>query len=411
MESTLFTRNFTLLLLGQMFSLLGNYTLKFALSMYVLERTGSAEIFGAVLAVAVVPTILLSPLGGVLADRVNRRWLMAGLDALSGIAVLACSCVLHIGEGVAAIAGLQVALGVLGAFESPTVQACVPQLHRGDNLLRANALVNQIQAAAGMVTPFVGSLAYTAWGINPVMLAACLCFFLTAFLECWISLPAVPQKPWQSPFQILRGDLRRSIHFLRQEQPSLLHLLLLAAGVNFFASGSITVGLPYLVRTVLGLSASWYGAAESALGLASILGGSFVTLLAGYLPPNRMPWLLALFGVSLLPPAVVFAGRQSVFVCYFVVMAGMILACAGGSIFSVLGLCAIQQRTPTELTGKIMAFVMTISQCAQPLGQLLYGWGWEQFPEWCVLGVTGITVLFIACSTRRIFYNLVEEER
>lgn len=60
MKQPLFTRPFTLLLMGQLFSLIGNYTLKFALSMYVLERTGSAEIFGAILAVSVVPTILFS---------------------------------------------------------------------------------------------------------------------------------------------------------------------------------------------------------------------------------------------------------------------------------------------------------------------------------------------------------------
>ena len=280
MKQNLFTRSFTLLLLGQMFSLIGNYTLKFALSMYVLELTGSAEIFGAVLAVAVVPTILLSPLGGILADRVNRRWLMAGLDALSAVAIFLCICFLQAGGGVAAIAGLQIVLGILGAFESPTVQACVPQLHHGDNLLRANALVNQIQSVAGMATPFAGSLAYTAWGIEAVMRAVSICFLLTAFLECWIHLPAVLQKSGQPPFQILRSDLRQSVHFLRREQPVVLQLLLLAAGINFFASGSITVGLPYLVRTDLGLSAAWYGAAESALGLASVLGGVLVTLVA-----------------------------------------------------------------------------------------------------------------------------------
>ena len=84
----LFTRNFTLLLLGQASSLLGNYTLRFALSMFVLEETGSAATFAGILAVSMVPTILLSPLGGVLADRANRRNIMVALDTLSGLAVL-----------------------------------------------------------------------------------------------------------------------------------------------------------------------------------------------------------------------------------------------------------------------------------------------------------------------------------
>ena len=84
MKQKLFTRNFTLLLLGQACSLAGNYTLKFALSMYVLEQTGSASVFAGLLALAMLPTILLSPFGGILADRANRRHVMVALDALSG---------------------------------------------------------------------------------------------------------------------------------------------------------------------------------------------------------------------------------------------------------------------------------------------------------------------------------------
>ena len=78
--------------------------------------------------------------------------------------------------------------------------------------------------------------------------------------------------------------------------------------------------------------------------------------------------MLILFGGALLPSAAAFAVRGQAVVCYFVLVAGMAAASLGGSVFSVLGLCAIQQRTPAELTGKVMAFVMTIAQCTQPLG-------------------------------------------
>ena len=59
MNQKLFTRNFTFLILGQVSSLIGNYTLKFALSMYVLEQTGSASVFAGLLALSMLPTILL----------------------------------------------------------------------------------------------------------------------------------------------------------------------------------------------------------------------------------------------------------------------------------------------------------------------------------------------------------------
>ena len=201
MKEKLFNRKFTLLLLGQVFSLIGNYTLKFALSMYVLERTGSAAIFAGLLAVATVPQVLLAPIGGLLADRLNRRNMMVALDALSGTAVFLTflgSGGLHEtggfhvmsqeGPSLLLISILQVVLGILGAFESPTVQACVPQTQTGENLLKGNAAVSHIQAVAGLVTPFLGSLLYTAVGLSPIFLGTAVCFFLTAALECFLRL-------------------------------------------------------------------------------------------------------------------------------------------------------------------------------------------------------------------------------
>ena len=92
MKQRLMTRNFLLLILGQASSLFGNYILRLALSMYVLEVTGSAAVFAGILSVAVIPTILLSPFGGILADRANRRNIMVALDALTGLSVLCTAC-------------------------------------------------------------------------------------------------------------------------------------------------------------------------------------------------------------------------------------------------------------------------------------------------------------------------------
>ena len=137
MKEKLFTRNFTLLLVGQASSLLGNNTLKFALSMFVLEETGSATVFATILALAMAPTILLSPLGGILADRANRKSIMVALDSLSGLAVLLACLLLSLGDRMLVVGALLVALSILGAFESPTVQACVPQMLSGERLLQA----------------------------------------------------------------------------------------------------------------------------------------------------------------------------------------------------------------------------------------------------------------------------------
>ena len=131
MKERLFTRNFLLLMFGQVSSLFGNSILRLALSMYILDQTGSAAVFGSVLSAAVLPTILLSPLGGFLADRMNRRNLMVLLDALTGLAVLATALVLSCSDSIVPIVILLMLLSVLGAFETPAVQACIPSMLSG----------------------------------------------------------------------------------------------------------------------------------------------------------------------------------------------------------------------------------------------------------------------------------------
>ena len=121
MEQKLFTKNFTLLVLGQASSLFGNYILRLALSMYVLEVTGSAAVFAGILSIATIPTILLSPVGGILADRADRRNIMVALDTLTGISVLCAAVFLSWDNAVVVISALLVILSVLGAFETPMV--------------------------------------------------------------------------------------------------------------------------------------------------------------------------------------------------------------------------------------------------------------------------------------------------
>ena len=264
MKQKLFTRNFTLLLLGQACSLAGNYTLKFALSMYVLEQTGSASVFAGLLALAMLPTILLSPFGGILADRANRRHVMVALDALSGLCVLAAGFALAAAErDIFFIGALLVVLSVLGAFESPTVQACVPQMLAGEQLVKGNAAVGQVASIASLVTPFLGSFFYTAFGIQPVCYAAAVCFFATALLECFLQLEYKRPGGKTGAVAAVKEDFAASLHFLRREQPGIWKLLLLASLVSLFVAGTAVVGFPYLVRTVLGLPAGYYGAAES----------------------------------------------------------------------------------------------------------------------------------------------------
>ena len=401
-KEKLFTRNFTLLILGQVSSLTGNYTLKFALSMYVLEQTGSASIFAGMLSAALLPTVLLSPFGGILADRANRKHIMVALDALSGLSVLAAGLLLPLGRELWVIGALLVLLSVLAAFESPTVQACVPQMVSPQNLVQGNAVVSQVSAVTSLVTPFLGSLFYTAFGIGPVFAAAVVCFWLTALLECMIHLEY--QKPPRTAGigAIVREDLAVSAHFLRREQPDILKLLLLAALAGMFVSGTAVVGFPYLVRTVLGLSATYYGAAESAMGAAAILGSLCAGLLGKKLRVRDMAAIFLSFGLSLFPIGLSFLLPVGRMARYGVLLFFFCVCQLGGCIFSTYAITLIQQRTPEQLMGKVMSCVFTLSMCAQPVGQMVYGALFDCFSDsvYWVLIPTGMLICLIAVASR-----------
>lgn len=401
-KEKLFTRNFTLLILGQVSSLTGNYTLKFALSMYVLAQTGSASIFAGMLSAALLPTVLLSPFGGILADRANRKHIMVALDALSGLSVLAAGLLLPLGRELWVIGALLVLLSVLAAFESPTVQACVPQMVSPQNLVQGNAVVSHVSAVTSLVTPFWGSLFYTAFGIGPVFAAAVVCFWLTALLECMIRLEYQKHPRTAGIGAIVREDLAVSAHFLRREQPDILKLLLLAALAGMFVSGTAVVGFPYLVRTVLGLSATYYGAAESAMGAAAILGSLCAGLMGKKLRVRDLSAIFLSFGLSLFPIGLSFLLPVGRMARYGVLLFFFCVCQLGVCIFSTYAITLIQQRTPKQLMGKVMSCVFTLSMCAQPVGQLVYGALFDCFSDsvYWVLIPTGMLICLIAVASR-----------
>ena len=393
------------MILGQVSSLIGNYTLKFALSMYVLEQTGSASIFAGMLALALLPTIFLSPFGGILADRANRRNIMVALDTLSGISVLLASFAMLLDQDIFVISALLIILSVLGAFESPTVQACVPQMLSGDNVVKGNAVVNQVASIASLITPFLGSIFYTAFGIQPVFYATVVCFFVTALLECFIRLDYKKPEQKMGIGAIVKEDFSVSMHFLRREQPGIMKLLLLAAAVSLFVAGTAVVGFPYLVRTVLGLSATHYGIAESAMGVASILGSLCVVILAKKVQMHHLAFVLVSFGICLIPCGIAFLLPVGVFTRYLILLV-MFCACQlGCSFFSTYAISIIQGRTPDHLMGKVMSYVFTLSMCAQPVGQIIYGTLFDQFASsaYWVLIPSGLIVCLIGLASKSFF--------
>ena len=400
MTEKLFTKNFTLLILGQLTSLFGNFILKLALSMYVLEATGSAAIFAGILSAATIPTILLSPLGGILADRADRRNIMVALDALTGVSVLCAALFLSENNAIVVISTLLIILSILGAFETPTVQACIPTMLQGDNIMKGNAVVNQVASLSYLIAPMLGGVLYAMLGLKPVMYASVVCFFITALFECFIKLSYQRIQNQGGVLQIVKQDFLSSMQYISKEQTSISKMLLLTAFSRFFVMGITIVGLPFLVRTVLGFNPKYYGAAESALAVATIWGSIATAILAEKLKIHKLSVLLASMGIFIIPAGIVFLLSVNAIIKYGVTVVSFCGMQAVISIFSIFAVSLIQQRTPNHLIGKVMAYTSTVTLCVQPIGQIVYGFLFDRFYSavYFVLIPTGIIVCIVGLS-------------
>lgn len=411
-EGKLFSRNFTLLVFGQVSSLFANTILRFALSMYILDLTGSASIFAGLLAVSMIPTVILSPFGGVLADRANRRNIMVGLDFLSGVIAVFTMLTIRESNAVIIVGTALTAYSILAAFESPTVQAAVPQMQTGDNIIKANAVVNQVAALAALVAPFIGSACYTAFGVKTVLAVSVLGFFLTAFLEIFIRLPFTKETLHESWIRVIRNDFKISFSFITRERPEIMKILLAASAISFFIMGTVNVGMPFMIRTILGLNAEYAGAAESVCGLTAILGSVIVGVAAGRLKADKMYQYPLAVGICMIPMGMGFLLDNEKMI-YLIILLSIAVMQVLVSIFSIYCVSLIQQRTPNELLGKVMAYVATVTLCAQPLGQVIYGVLFDAFRNnvmWIMVG-SAVCIILLSVAARPAFLGIKDLEQ
>ena len=124
----LFKRDFTMVAIGQVISLFGNAILRFALPLYLLRETDSSSLFGIVTACSFIPMIIFSLLGGVIADRKNKRNIMVILDfATAGVIFLFYLALGKIPVVPLMVLTLMILYGISGTYQ-PAVQASVPLL-------------------------------------------------------------------------------------------------------------------------------------------------------------------------------------------------------------------------------------------------------------------------------------------
>lgn len=409
MKQKLFSKDFTLVVIGQIISLFGNAAVRFALPLYLLNLTGSSALFGTVTACAFLPAILLSPVGGIIADRVNKRNVMVVLDFLTALVILIFSLRMEGGSLVLLLTVTMMLLyGIAGAYQ-PSVQASIPVLVHQEQFMAANSVINTISSFSSLMGPVLGGVLYSAYGLKPVLWICMACFTASAVMEIFIQIPYQKQPARGSVWKTARVDFAESIRFIRKEKPVIAKVVLEVCGINLFLSAMIIVALPYLVTEVLDFGADQAnrlcGFAEGALAAGGLAGGICAGVFAGRLLIRRAGNLVIACALCVLPVSAVLLLSSSGLLCYLVLVVCCFFIMVFSTIFSVQMLSFVQTETPKNLIGKVIAVILTVTMCAQPLGNALYGVLFEISTgfEFAVVLFSGVVSLIIAGYARNIF--------
>lgn len=350
-------------------------TTRFAYVWLVLELGGGARASGLITFALGVPTLFIALPAGVMADRIDRRRLMAA-SQIGATAVTALTAILvwtHLAT-VPVVFALSIALGTTMAFGMPVRQAVTPSIVPQDKLMNAIVLQSFVMNVTMIVGPALGGAIIAASGLGGAFGAATIIYVVGLLFLIPLRLPAVAAQ------RDGRGGVREGLSFV-WTHPGIRTLIALMGLSGIVMMGPFMALLPMIARDVLHRDALEASLMFSVLG-AGMFAGTVLLASIGNIERRGM-WLL----INMIPGGLLWAGI-GLSRSYVLTMAIMFAWGVGGAFFMNLTQTLVQSNTPQEFMGRVMAVWTLVFMGVAPLGSLLAGAGagWIGAPAWIAIG-------------------------
>jgi len=388
----LLERNFRMLWAGSAISAVGDQFYLVALPWVVLQLTGSAVAVGTILMAVAIPRALLMLLGGALTDRISaRRILMSTASARTLLVTVIGFLLWWHSLQLWQLYVLGFFFGVADAFAWPAATTLLPSVVKREQLVAANSVFQTTGQLTAIAAPAPAGLVIKALGTAWAFFIDAISFlFIIAAL--W-RLPDPPQAASAAKPPVWRS-IMDGIAYVRRDVP-LRSLMLVAAMLNFCISGSMGVGLPYLVKTKFG-SAAAYGLVISAMAAGGLIGA----LLAGIVKIKRR-------GLLLLGACVVIsAGIASIGLLgnlWFIAAVLLLLGCSAG-VANVHIAAWIQQRIDATVRGRVFSVLMLANFGLIPISLAIAGLliAWSLKLMFLIAGVSMLLITAFGLSQKQV---------
>jgi len=358
--------NYRTFFTGQAVSLIGTWMQSIAQSWLVLELTGSGTALGLVVALQTLPILLLGPYGGVVADRLDKRRLMMGLQSMMGVLALVLGTLTITGEvRLWHVYVLAFLLGLNNCFENPARQSFVLEMVGPKDLRNAVSLNSVLVNSARAVGPAIAGIIIATGGLG-------VCFLLNA-----LSFIAVVTSLWRLDVSRLqpsvptgraRGQLREGFAYVRRTP--VLAIPLLMMGLVGCLAYEFQVVLPVLADRTFHGDARTYGFMTGAMGVGAVIGGLYVAA-RGTTGLRSLVRSTAIFGV-----VIAGAALAPNFALELVAMA--LVGAASVAVLS-MGNSTLQLEAAPHMRGRVMALWAVAFLGSTPIGGPIAGAVSEQF--------------------------------
>jgi MFS family permease len=354
-------RNFQLFFAGQLISLIGTWMQQVAQSWLIFRLTHSAVLLGLVGFFAQIPSFILGPLGGHVADVFNRRKVLI-ITQVSSMILAFILAALTLGGVIQNwhIFVLAALLGIVNAFDVPVRQAFLVQMVEREDLMNAIALNSSMFNGARIVGPAVAGLLVAAIGEG-------WCFFANGVSYIAVIVGLVMMSPRLLPQSVSSSPLANIVEGFRYvNRTAPIRALLLLLGLASFAGMPYTVLMPVFAEDIFHSGARGLGLLMGATGVGALIGSIMLAVRSTVRGLGRWVAIASLsFGAS----AVFFAfSRSFVLSMILLVPVGIAMMVQMSSSNTL-----IQSMVPDELRGRVMAVYTMMAVGLGPIGALIAG--------------------------------------
>lgn len=376
MHKKLWNKDFILMLQGNAVSAIGDVLYSVAIGYWVYEKTGSSALMGIMSSISMFMTMFVLPFSGSIVDKLSRKAVIVGMDALRGILMLAVGALAFANRlSVPIVLAAAVLASGCSVFFSPAVSTLMLDIIPHSDMVRGQSVQSGVSTAISLVGKALSGALVAALGVPLIITVNGISYLISAFTEVFITVPKtvhqgekVTVKGIFRDFGVAAREIFRN-RFLKLFIPCALI-------VNLLGAGPYTLMLPFVLEK--GFTVDMYGYLMSVQTAASLICVCLLGVVK--LKPKTRYWAMGIgFMCSSLSSILMYMTESFGMMC-----ALMFLTCFANTVGNGIFNASLMLALPEENRGAILGFVSAFSTGGSALSSVIYGVICDQFPLYLV---------------------------